>query len=78
MNKLDRITFDPEIMGGKACIRGMRIPVSLIVKLVANGMERDDILEEYPDLEDEDVTQALQYASWLANEEVHPKTAAKT
>lgn len=65
-----RITFDPEIMGGQACIRGMRIPVSLIVNLIANGMDREEILAEYPDLEPEDVTEALQYAAWLAKEEV--------
>lgn len=65
-----RITFDPEIMGGQACIRGMRIPVSLIVNLIANGMNREEILAEYPDLEPEDITEALQYAAWLAKEEV--------
>lgn len=68
----DRITFDPRIMGGRACIRGMRITVSLLVNLVANGMTTVEILREYPDLETEDVRQALQYASALANEEVHP------
>ena len=68
----DRITFDPRIMEGRACIRGMRITVSLLVHLVANGMTLDEILGEYPDLEEEDVRQALQYASALANEEVHP------
>ena len=61
--KLDRITFSPNIMGGKACIRGMRITASLVVSLVANGMTRAEILEAYPDLEDEDITQALKYAS---------------
>jgi len=68
----DRITFDPRIMEGRACIRGMRITVSLLVHLVANGMTLDEILGEYPDLEEEDVRQALQYASALANEKVHP------
>jgi uncharacterized protein (DUF433 family) len=67
----DRITFDPQIMAGQACIRGMRIPVSLIVKLVANGMETKEILAEYPDLEPDDIKQALEYASWLASEQVH-------
>jgi uncharacterized protein (DUF433 family) len=67
----DRITFDPQIMAGQACIRGMRIPVSLIVKLVASGMETKEILAEYPDLEPDDVKQALEYASWLASEQVH-------
>jgi len=59
-------------MGGRACIRGMRIPVSLVVKLVANGMTPEQILHEYPDLEAEDVHQALQYAANLANEEPPP------
>ena len=63
----DRITFDPEILGGKACIRGMRISVSLVVNLVANGMTSPQIVAEYPDLEAEDVAQALKYAAWVAN-----------
>ena len=57
-------------MGGRACIRGMRITVSLIVNLVANGMSPEDIVGEYPDLEPEDIRQSLQYASALANEEI--------
>lgn len=68
--KLDRITFSPDILGGKACIRGMRISVSLVVKLVANGMSRNEICEAYPDLEDEDITQALMYASVCAGDGV--------
>jgi len=67
----ERVTFDPNVMGGRACIRGMRITVSLIVNLVANGMSADEIVREYPALEPEDVRQALAYASALANEEVH-------
>lgn len=66
-----RITFDQKIMAGQACIRGMRIPVSIIINLVANGMTKEEILKEYPDLEPEDITEALQYAAWLAREEVH-------
>ena len=66
----DRITFDPAVMGGRACIRGMRMTVSLVVNLVANGMSTEDIVREYPELEVEDVRQALQYASALANEEI--------
>lgn len=66
----DRITFDKDIMGGRACIRGMRIPVSLVVNLVANGMATGEILREYPDLEPEDVREALQYAAFLSREEV--------
>ena len=66
----DRITFDTSVMGGRACIRGMRITVALVVNLVANGMSTDDIIREYPELETEDIREALQYASALANEEI--------
>lgn len=72
MKDFKRITFDPNIMGGQACIRGMRIPVSLVVNLVANEMTPDEIIKEYPDLEREDIKEALQYASWLTREELHP------
>jgi len=68
----DRITFDPNVMGGRACIRRMRITVSLIVNLVANGMSIEDIIEAYPYLEPDDIRQALQYAAWLAEETIHP------
>ena len=66
----DRITFDPQVMGGRACIRGMRMTVSLIVNLVANGMSAEEIMHEYPELEAEDIRQALRYAAALANEEI--------
>jgi uncharacterized protein (DUF433 family) len=66
----DRITFAPEIMGGRACIRGMRIPVSVIVGQIAHGAVWDEVLDEYPDLEREDIQQALEYAAWLTHEEV--------
>ena len=66
----ERITFDPAVMGGRACIRGMRITVSLVVNLVANGMSTEDIVREYPELGAEDIRQALQDASALANEEI--------
>ena len=59
-------------MGGRACVRGLRITVALLVNLVANGMSIPEILEEYPDLEAEDVKQAMAYAAALANEEYHP------
>lgn len=72
MKEFNRITFNPEVMGGQACIRGLRIPASLVINLVANGMTTEKILEEYPDLEEEDIKEALQYASWLAKEELHP------
>ena len=71
MEAFDRITFDPQIMGGRACIRGMRIPVSVIVGQIAHGATVDEILADYPDLEPEDVQQAIGYAAWLAQEEVY-------
>ena len=71
MPAFDRITFDRNIMAGQACIRGMRIPVSLIVNLVAHGKQVVEILEEYPDLEVEDIRQSLEYAAWLAREQVY-------
>lgn len=66
----ERITFDPQIMGGRACIRGMRITVSLVLKLVANGMSIEEILEAYPYLEAEDIQACLWYAAFLADEAV--------
>ncbi len=72
MQELDRITFDPAVMGGRACIRGMRLTVSLVVNLVANGMEVTEILNQYPDLEAEDIRQALRYAAFLAEEHIQP------
>ena len=70
MNQFDRITFDPNVMGGRACIRGMRITVSLMLNLVSNGMTARQIVKEYPYLEEEDIRQCLQYAAWLADESV--------
>ena len=66
----DRITFDPQIMGGRACIRGMRVPVSVIVGQIAHGASFEEILEGYPDLERDDIQQAIEYAAWLAQEQV--------
>ncbi len=71
MLDLDRITFDRDIMGGRACIRGMRLTVSLVLNLIANGMTTDEIVIAYPYLEAEDVRQALRYASLLAEESIH-------
>jgi uncharacterized protein (DUF433 family) len=70
MNRFDRITFNPRIMGGRACIRGMRLPVSVIVGQIAHGATREEVLADYPDLEPDDVQQALEYAAWLAQEGV--------
>lgn len=71
MSRFDRVTFDPKIMGGRACIRGMRISVSVIVSQVAHGAPTEEILANYPDLEREDISEALEYAAWLTQEEVH-------
>lgn len=70
--RLDRITIDPEVMGGQPCMRSLRIPVSLIVRLVAAGKTVKDILEDYPELEEEDVKQALEYAAWASSERSIP------
>ena len=66
----DRITFDKNIMGGRACIRGMRIPVSVVVGQIAHGAAFEEILEDYPDLEREDIEQAIRYAAWLTQEQI--------
>jgi uncharacterized protein (DUF433 family) len=68
MLSFNRITFEPTIMNGQACIRGMRIPVSLILNLIAHGKSSMQILAEYPDLEAEDIQQSLEYAAWLSRE----------
>lgn len=68
MENLDRITFDQRVMGGKPCIRGMRVTVGTIVGLVSAGHGTDEILDLYPYLEREDVGQALAYAAWRAEE----------
>jgi uncharacterized protein (DUF433 family) len=73
----DRITFEPRIMAGQACIRGVRVPVSLILNLVANGKTIAEIIEDYPYLEPEDIQQSLMYAAWLAREEVYPIVSEK-
>lgn len=70
MDKFNRITFDQNIMGGRACIRGMRITVALLLNLISNGMTVAEIIQEYPYLEEEDIRQSLQYAAWLADETV--------
>lgn len=67
----ERITFDRQVMGGRACIRGMRITVSLVLSLLANRMTVEEILRDYPDLEAEDIHACLEYAAFLADEAVH-------
>ena len=68
MEELDRITIDPEVCLGQPTIRKMRITVSLILKLIANKMPQEEILKAYPELEEEDILQALKYAAWLSSE----------
>ncbi|MFZ5993576.1 MAG: DUF433 domain-containing protein [Thermodesulfobacteriota bacterium] len=68
MIPLTRITFDTGIMGGKPCIRGMRVTVGMIVGLVASGHAKEEILKLYPYLEAEDIDQALAYAAWRVEE----------
>jgi uncharacterized protein (DUF433 family) len=68
MTKLTRITFDPKVMGGKPCIRGMRVTVGTLVGLLASGHKKEDILQLYPYLEPEDIDQALAYAAWRVEE----------
>ncbi len=63
MNKLKRITLDPTVMGGKPCIRGMRVTVGTIIGLIVSGHSEEDILEAYPYLEKEDLREALAYAA---------------
>lgn len=73
----DRITVDPKIMAGKPCIRGMRITVALVLNLLGNGMTPEEIVRDYPPLDQEDIHQVLKYAAWLADERVFPlETAA--
>ena len=68
MKALTRITFDPNVMGGKPCIRGLRVTVGTIVGLVAAGYPTTDILKAYPYLEEEDIREALAYAAWRVEE----------
>lgn len=68
MKGINRITFDPEVMGGKPCIRGMRLTVGTLVGLVASGHTRAELLKLYPYLKAEDITQALRYAAWRTEE----------
>jgi len=71
----ERITFDPQIMGGRACIRGMRIPVSVIVGQIAHGATVEEILRDYPDITREDITEALEYAAWFRPGGISPRRA---
>ena len=68
MEPFDRITQNPAMIGGKACIRGMRVTVGMVVGQIGSGSSVDDLLAEYPYLEREDVLQSLRYAAWRAEE----------
>ena len=68
MSNLERITHDPNVMGGKPCIRGLRVTVGTIVGQIAAGHTIDEVLADYPYLQREDVLQALRYAAWLAED----------
>lgn len=68
MAQIDRVTQDPDIMGGKPCVRGMRVTVGMIVGQIGAGRSIDEVLADYPYLEREDILQALRYAAWLAEE----------
>ena len=68
MDQLDRITQNPETMGGKACVRGMRVTVGMIVGQIGAGRTFEDLLADYPYLEREDILQALRYAAWRSEE----------
>ena len=68
MDAFDRITQNPALMGGKACIRGMRVTVGMIVGQIGAGLTIEQLLTDYPYLEREDIMQALRYAAWLAEE----------
>ena len=70
MNKLDRITITPEVCLGQPTIRGMRITVSVVLKMLGAGKSIEEVLAAYPELEREDVRQAIQYAAWLASDQI--------
>jgi uncharacterized protein (DUF433 family) len=77
VKNLERITLNPAVMGGRPCIRGMRVTVGTVVGLVATGKGRSEILKLYPYLEEEDITQALSYAAWRVkrlNCPLHPRS----
>lgn len=73
--KFTRITVNPRQMDGMPCIRGLRIPVAAVVSMVAEGMTTDEILKDYPDLEPDDIQQALQYAAEAVRERELPLAA---
>ena len=75
MKKLTRITFNPQVMGGKPCIRGLRVTVGTLVGLIASGHSNNEVLKMYPYLEAEDLNEALEYAAWRVEEIEVPLSA---
>ncbi len=69
---LEKITINPRICGGQACIRNMRMPVVTVLKMLASKMSAEEILREYPELESDDIQACLEYAAWLASERTIP------
>ncbi len=76
MNTTPRITIDPQICHGKPCIRGLRYPVTMVLELLASGMAHQEILADYPDLEEADIRACLQYAAQLSDVKTATKVTA--
>ncbi len=76
MEKLDRITINPDVCLGQPTIRGMRITVSVILKMLANGKSIEEVLAAYPELEAEDVQQAMRFAAWVVSDQIQIASAA--
>jgi uncharacterized protein (DUF433 family) len=76
MKSLTRITLNPDVMGGKACVRGLRVTVGMVLGLLAANRSREEILKAYPYLESEDIDQALAYAAWRVEEREVPLAVA--
>ena len=71
MENLDRITLNPDVCLGQPTIRGMRITLSVILKMLASGKSIQEVLKAYPELEPEDIHQAMQYAAWIVSDQIH-------
>ena len=76
MPELDRITIQPDVCLGQPCIRGMRITVSVLLKMLAAGKTETEIIEAYPEIEAEDIRQAMKYAAWIVSDQIHYVKAA--
>jgi uncharacterized protein (DUF433 family) len=78
VRRFDRITTDPQVMNGQPCIRGMRLTAKRVVSLVSQGLDRATLREDYPELEDEDIRQALEYAASMIEDRWVPMPMAET